>query len=338
MTNVHNTLYVTTPESFVGLEGDSLRVRVARETRMQVPLHHLVSVVCMGPVMVSADAMAACAENGVAVVFLRANGRYLSRVEPRSNLTATIRRAQFRAADDVARTLALARSIVTAKIANSRVVLRRAERTRDASTEAIGAAADRLKSLAERAATADDLDVLRGHEGEAASRYFEVFDAMLSSETMRFERRSRRPPENPINAMLSFGYAMLSVDCTAALQGAGLDPAVGYLHGERSGRPALALDLMEEFRALMVDRLVLALVRLKQATPEDFDRLPTGEVRLRDAFRKTFLVEYQKRKQEEVAHPSTGQTGAWAIMPHIQARLLARAVREGTEYVPFFGR
>ncbi|MFO0651112.1 MAG: type I-C CRISPR-associated endonuclease Cas1c [Polyangiales bacterium] len=338
MTNVHNTLYVTTPEAYVGLEGDSLRVRVERQTRMQVPLHHLVSVVCVGPALVSADAMAACAESGVAVVFLRSNGRFLARVEPRGNNTATLRRAQYRAADDPARTLSIARSFVVAKIANTRVLLRRGGRTRDEGVDEISAAADRLRSLAERAATDEDLDTLRGHEGEAAARYFEVFDALMASEHFRFERRTRRPPENAVNAMLSFGYAMLSVDCTAALQGAGLDPAVGYLHGERSGRPALALDLMEEFRALIVDRLVLALVRLKQVAPDDFERLPTGEVRLSDAIRKTFLIEYQRRKQEEVSHPSTGQTGAWAIMPHIQARLLARAIREGAEYVPFFGR
>lgn len=179
---------------------------------------------------------------------------------------------------------------------------------------------------------------MRGYEGEAASRYFEVFDALLASEVFRFEKRTRRPPENPVNAMLSFGYALLSIDCLAALQGAGLDAAVGFLHGERSGRPALALDLMEEFRAMMVDRHVLALVRLKQVGEQDFTRLPTGEVRLSDTFRKTFLVEYQKRKQEEVAHPATGQTAAWALMPHIQARLLARAIREDGDYVPFFAR
>lgn len=338
MTNVHNTLYVTTPEAYVGLEGDSLKVRVERQTRVQVPLHHLVSVVCMGPVLVSADAMAACAEQGVAVVFLRSNGRYLARVEARQNHTATIRRAQYRAADDAAQALRLARGFVVGKIANTRVLLRRGGRTRDEGVDEIASAGDRLRALAERAAQADDLDTLRGHEGEAASRYFEVFDALMASEPFRFEKRTRRPPENAVNAMLSFGYALLSTDCVAALQGAGLDPAVGYLHGERSGRPALALDLMEEFRAMMVDRLVLALIRLKQAAPEDFVTLPTREVRLTDGFRKTFLVEYQRRKQEEVTHPESGQTAAWAVMPHIQARLLARAIREGVEYVPFLAR
>ena len=154
----------------------------------------------------------------------------------------------------------------------------------------------------------------------------------------KFERRTRRPPENELNAMLSFGYALLASDCQAALQGAGLDPAVGFLHAERSGRPALALDLMEEFRCLWVDRLVMALVRLGQVVPADFERMPTGEVRMRDAVRKLFLVEYQKRKQEEVTHPLTDQTAAWSLMPHIQARLLARCLRGEGEYVPYLAR
>jgi CRISP-associated protein Cas1 len=177
-----------------------------------------------------------------------------------------------------------------------------------------------------------------GREGEAAARYFEVFDGMLGPGAFRFEKRTRRPPENEVNALLSFGYALLSQDCLAAAQTAGLDPAVGFLHAERPGRPALALDLMEEFRALVADRLVLAMIRLGQVKPEGFERLPTGEVKMADATWKAFLVEYQTRKQDEVTHPFTGQTATWALIPHIQARLFARAVRGEGEYVPFLAK
>lgn len=198
-------------------------------------------------------------------------------------------------------------------------------------------AAERLRVLGERVTEggAADLDALRGIEGEAAARYFEVFDVMLGSEAFRFEKRSRRPPENAVNAMLSFGYALLVADCVAALNTAGLDPAVGYLHPERSARPALALDLMEELRAPWVDRMVLAMVRRGQVDPGDFETMPTGEVRMRDDARRRFLVEYQTRKRDEVTHPLTGQSGSWALVPFIQARLLARAIRAEGDYVPF---
>lgn len=338
MTNVLNTLYVTVPNAYVAREGESLKVKVEKETRLQVPLHHLVSVVCFGPVLVSAEAMEACAEAGVSVAFLGFSGRFQARVEGRASHTATIRRAQYRAADDEARCLMLARGFVGGKIANSRVQLRRAARTREDATEAIGRAADRLRMIGEKVLEASDLDVLRGMEGEAAARYFEVFDAMLGDGDMRFEKRSRRPPENPVNALLSFGYALLSQDCLSALHATGLDPAVGFLHVERPGRPALSLDLMEEFRSLVVDRLVLAMIRLGQVKSDGFEKLPTGEVKMSDATRRAFLSEYQARKQDEVTHPLTGQTATWALMPHIQARLLARAVRGEGEYVPFLAK
>jgi CRISPR-associated protein Cas1 len=338
MTNFHNTLFVTTPNSFVGKEGESLKIKVERETRLQIPIHHLIALVCLGPILVSPEAMQACAEAGVAVVFLSIHGQFLARVEGALSRTATLRRAQYRAADDAPRTLALARGFVAGKIANSRVMLRRAGRTRTEGGEAMGRAASRLLALEDSLGKPETLDELRGVEGEAAARYFEVFDGMLGEVPFRFEKRTRRPPENEVNALLSFGYSMLSVDCMAALHGAGLDPAVGFLHGERPGRPALALDLMEEFRAILVDRMVLAMIRLGQFKPEHFERFPTGEVRMREDARKTFLTEYQRRKQEAVTHPATGQEATWGQMPHLQARLLARAIRGEGEYVPFLAR
>ena len=213
--------------------------------------------------------------------------------------------------------------------------MRRAGRTRTDATTELDRCAERLVELARRAPAAESIEALLGIEGEAAARYFGVFDAMLDREGFTFETRTRRPPLDPVNALLSFGYSLLSTDCLSALQGTALDPAVGFLHAERPGRPALALDLMEELRPLVVDRFVLALLRLGQLHPTDFERLATGEVRLTDAGRRTFITEYQQRKAESVAHPLVAAPVPWALVPHIQARLLARAVRGEAEYVPF---
>lgn len=342
MTNLFNTLYVTTPKAFVALEGESLKVRVERETRLQIPIHHLSALVCIGPVTVSPDAMGACAERGVVIVFHGWNGHFLARVEGPLGATATLRRAQHVVACTPERALALARAFVAGKIANSRAQLLRAGRTRER-TDAIDRAAERLAELGNRVLDVADVDVLRGIEGEAAARYFAVFDDMLETSldaqanapSFQFERRSRRPPLNELNALLSFGYALLSADCLSAVHGAGLDPGFGFLHAERPGRPALALDLMEELRALWVDRRVLALIRLRQIDIGGFERLPTGEVRMNAETRKTFLTAYQEAKQVELTHPLTGQKIARALVPHVQARLLARAIRGEGEYVPF---
>ena len=340
MTNVLNTLYVSTPKAYVALESESLKVRVERETRLQIPIHHLMSVVCIGPVTMSPEAMGACAKRGVSIVFLAWNGRFLARVEGPLAATATLRRAQHCACEASPRGLELARAFVAGKIANCRQVLLRAARTREAS-DRISRAAARLATLARRSTSIGDLAVLRGAEGEAAARYFEVFDDMLAVDVandepvFRFEKRSRRPPRNEVNALLSFGYALLHSDTLAAVQAAGLDPGMGFLHEERPGRPALALDLMEELRALWVDRRVMAMIRRRQIELKGFERLPTGEVRMSDSSRKTFLQVYQEAKRVEITHPLTGQRIPWGLVPLVQARLLARAIRNEGEYVPF---
>lgn len=338
MTNVLNSLYVTTQGARVHLDGDSLRVFVERELKMQVPLHHLVSVVCFGPVLVTPDAMRACAETGTLVAFLGPTGRFLARVEGAGVRSAMLRREQYRAADVQDRALALARGFVGGKIANTRTVVRRAGRTREIGREALDLCASRLVELGHHVLDAPDLDHLRGIEGEAAARYFDIFDQMVEHPDFAFEKRTRRPPQNALNALLSFGYALLAVDCTAAAQAAALDPAIGYLHAERPGRPGLALDLMEELRAIVVDRMVLSLVHLRQVASTDFERLETGEVRLSDSARKMFLVEYQQRKRDLVSHPLATEPVPWAMVPHIQARLLARAIRGEAEYVPFLAK
>ena len=336
MTNVLNTLYVTVDGAKVHLDGTSLRVVVDHQVKVQVPLHHLTSLVLMARVFVTPEAMERCAEEGIAVVFMTGNGRYVARVEGRASRAATLRREQYRAADNAGRTLAIARACVAGKIANCRTFLRRAGRTRDeAPAESFDAASERLVVLGQRALVVDDLDSLRGVEGEAASRYFELLDAVIDRDSMRFERRSRRPPANPVNVLLSFGYALLAANCQSALQSANLDPAVGFLHVERPGRPALALDLMEELRAPVVDRLVVSTIRLGQFGPDDFETLPTGECRFKTEARKRFLVEYQERKRDEIAHPLAAEAVPWGMVSLLQARLLARAVRGEAEYVPY---
>ncbi len=337
MTNVLNTLFVTTEGASVRLEGTSLRIVVEKETKAQVPLHHLSSIVCFPRVWMSPDAMAASAEAGATVVFLDWSGRYLARVEGRQARSAALRRLQYRAADDAERTLALARGFVAGKVANSRTVLRRVGRSRvNSETKAeLEKASKRLTHLLELMLQAESLDVLRGYEGEAASRFFDLFERVLAETGFGFEKRTRRPPRDPVNAMLSMGYGLLATDCQSAAQAAGLDPAVGFLHAERPGRPSLALDLMEELRPVVVDRLVLSTLRLGQFKQADFETLASGECRFKENARRRFVVEYQERKKDLIGHPLAAESISYAMVPLVQARLLARAVRGEVEYVPF---
>jgi CRISPR-associated protein Cas1 len=338
--NLHNTLYVTSEGAYVSKSGESAVVKVDGAVRMQVPLHHLSSVVCFGWAGVSPELMAACAEAGVSVAFLSPAGRFLARVEGPLSGNVLLRRAQYRAADDAKATAALSRAFVAGKIANSRSLLQRALRDRPDrdGADAIADAIDHIRRLAPSLLAATDVDVVRGIEGDSAARYFRVFDHLIlaNKAAFPFSGRTRRPARDPVNAMLSFGYALLLNDCLAAATAAGLDGAVGFLHRDRPGRPSLALDLMEELRSVVVDRLVLSLVNLGQVSADGFTTRDTGAVEMDEATRKTFLVAYQKRKQEELKHPVTGAMTTWAVIPHIQARLLARVLRGDWETYPPF--
>jgi len=340
MSNFHNTLYVTTEGAYVAKSGETVIVRVDGETRIQVPLHHLAAIVCFGWAGVSPELMAACVEAGISVAFLSAGGRFLARVEGPLSGNVLLRRAQYRVADDPAAVAALGKAFVAGKIANSRAVLQRALRDRPQREGAveISRAIDHIGRLGPSLLASSDIDVVRGMEGDAAARYFGVFDHLILDDTgtFTFTRRTRRPATDPVNAMLSFGYALLLGDCSGALSAAGLDCAVGFLHADRPGRPGLALDLMEELRSVVVDRLVLALINLGQVDVKGFVTRDTGAVEMDDTTRKTFLVAYQKRKQEELKHPLTGETTTWAVVPHIQARLLARTLRGDLEQYPPF--
>lgn len=338
-----NTLYIMTEGAYLRLDHETLRIEVERETKLQVPLHHLAGVVCFGDVLVSPAAMHRCAEDGRFVVLLDRNGRFMARVEgPRSG-NVLLRRAQHEAATSTARTLAIARNMVGGKLQNSRQIVLRAGR--EANDEEDARVLDRVgQSLAgaiERAGRCDDLDMLRGIEGDAARTYFESFDRMIREDrqTFRLDGRSRRPPRDPVNALLSFLYALVMNDCVAAAEGVGLDPQVGFLHALRPGRAALALDLMEELRSMLADRLALTLINRRQIAAHHFTDRPGGAVHLDEAGRKEVIVAYQKRKQEEITHPVLNQKMPVGLIPHVQARLLARVLRGDLEaYPPFLYR
>lgn len=335
-----NTLFVTTPGAYLGKDGEAVEVRVERETRLRAPLHNLGGIVCFGHVTASPALMAGCAEAGVAITFLTEHGRFLARVSGFTPGNVLLRREQYRRADDTERALAVSRPIVAAKIANARAVLMRSARDRpDApGRPALDAAAARLAIDGQRALYAQTADALRGLEGDAGATYFGAFDALVVAQRpgFAFRGRSRRPPLDPINALLSFVYTLLAHDVRAACEAAGLDPAVGFLHVDRPGRPALALDLMEELRSYLADRLVLSLVNRQQVRPEGFVAAETGGVVMDDATRKVLLVAYQERKQEVLTHPFLGEKTTVGLLPHLQARLLARHLRGDLDAYPPF--
>lgn len=338
-----NTLYVTTPESYVHLDNNTVRLDIEHETKLRVPLHHLGAVVCFGHVTVSLPLMHRLAEEGVALVLLDANGRFKARLEGAVSGNVLLRQAQYRAVDDLGRSLGIARNCVAGKVRNCRQVLLRGAREAKSPEDgdSLSRGADDLAATLRALPQAQDMDALRGLEGEAARQYFAVLNHLLRSSArdgFKMDGRSRRPPRDRINALLSFVYALLMNDCRSALEAAGLDPQVGYLHALRPGRAALALDLMEEFRAL-ADRLVLSLINRGQITAGDFVEREGGAVMLQGDARKAVLVAYQERKQENLSHALLKEPVPLGLVPHIQARLLARTLRgDIPDYLPFLVR
>lgn len=339
-----NTLYVMTPNSYLHLENDTVRVDVEHEKKLQVPLHHLGSVVCLGNIMISPALMHRCADEGISLVLLNGHGRFKARLEGPVSGNILLRRAQHQQADAPAFAMEAARAIIAGKIRNSRYVLQRGARDANESEDAqiLRAAADHLAASLRAAAGAVDLDALRGVEGEAAKTYFEAMPALVRRDArsaFAMNGRSRRPPRDRFNALISFLYSMLMNDCRSALEAVGLDPQLGFLHAVRPGRAALALDLMEEFRAIVADRLALTLVNRGQISEKDFHVREGGAVQLEDDARKTVIVAYQERKQEEITHPLLDSKMPLGLVPLLQARLLARTVRGEMEgYLPFLAK
>lgn len=338
-----NTLYVTTPEAYLRLDNDTLRVEVERETKLRVPLHHLTAIVCFGHTGLTAPLMHRLAEDGIALVLLDTNGRFKARLEGPVTGNVLLRQAQFARVADPAFTLEMARACVAGKIKNTRQVLQRGARDSKSNEEALAItrAADDLAASLRALPDATNLDVLRGIEGEAARQYFGGMNMLVRFDqraVFQMDGRSRRPPRDRLNAMLSFLYAMWMNDCRSALEAAGLDPQAGFLHALRPGRAALALDLMEEFRP-WADRLALTLINRGQIGTDDFAMREGGGVLLAPDARKKVVVAFQERKRDEITHPLLKQTVPLGLIPLVQARLLARAVREDkAPYVPFVAK
>jgi CRISPR-associated protein Cas1 len=338
-----NTLYITTADTYLRLDNDTLRVEVERETKLRVPLHHLSSVVCFGHTGLSAPLMHRLAESGIALVLLDDNGRFKARLEGAVTGNVLLRQAQFQRVANAAFTLDIARACVAGKIKNTRQVLQRGAREAKAEDEAkaLTRLADDLAAALRALPEVADLDSLRGVEGAAARQYFSGMNLLVRPEqraSFTMDGRTRRPPRDRLNAVLSCLYAMWMNDCRSALEAAGLDPQVGFLHALRPGRAALALDLMEEFRP-WADRLALSLINRGQLKADDFVLREGGGVLLEPEARKVVVVAYQERKRDEIGHPLLAQTLPLGLVPLVQARLMARALREdGAPYVPFVGR
>ena len=353
-----NTLFLTTENTYVSRDHLTLRIEVEKQLKLAVPIHHLESICVFGhSIALSPSALQLCWEHGVNVSYLSENGYLLGRWEGVPNTSVLLRMAQYRAADNSDKTAAIATQCVVGKLQNSRVSLLRSARETDHEAEKL-----QLQNCQENIATLlrrllhpldDDTaieaeenapdttrtltDRIRGYEGQAASLYFEVFDLHLRQQRadFAFTTRSRRPPRDAINCLLSFLYALIRNDCIAALTATGLDPFVGYLHSVRANRPALALDLMEEFRPLIADRLAITLINRKQITTDDFHFREGGTVELTKAGRKALITAYQTRKKDTVTHPLLNQECPIGQLFLLQARILARHLRGDLEqYLP----
>ncbi len=330
-----NTLYVFTAGSYLRRDHQTVVIEVDKETRGSVPIHHLDGIAVFGAVTVSCGVVELCAESGVALTYLRESGRLIARIDAPRSGNVLLRREQFRRADDPDACAGLARSFVAGKLQNGRNSLLRAAREADdgGDRSTLELAAARIGQHIEDLPRATTCDAIRGHEGDGARVYFEVLPRMIRParrSSFPMNGRSRRPPLDAVNSLLSFTYALSRSDCIAGLTAAGLDPDVGFLHADRPGRPSLALDLMEEFRTLVADRLVLTLINRQQLTPKDFVTRDGGAVELTANGRKTLVQAYVARKRDEVTHPMTASTARIGQLPFLQAKLLARCLRGDT--------
>lgn len=335
-----NTLFITTQGAYLSKEGETVVVSVEREVRLQVPIHTIGGIICFGQVSMSPFLMGFCAENNVAISFLTEHGRFLASVRGKVSGNVLLRREQYRRADDEVYSSQIAGAILTGKISNCRTVLQRALRDHSAKIEVrqVEEASNKLRYSVKQVQRETALDKLRGIEGEAAHTYFGVFNHMIITQKgdFSFAERNRRPPLDRVNCLLSFLYTILMHDVRSALESVGLDPCVGFLHRDRPGRSGLALDIMEEFRPFLVDRLVLSLINREQVRRKGFTVSESGAVLMDDDTRKEVLVAYQKRKQEEIVHPYLNEGVQVGLLFYIQALLLSRHLRGDIDGYPVF--
>lgn len=329
-----NTLYVTSDGARLSLDGETVSVSLMGTKLIRVPLHNLEAIQTFGwDIWASPQLMAECALKGIHIAFCSPYGKMMYRVAGFTSGNVLLRRQQYRLADSSDASLAIAREMVAAKVLNSRIVLQRAVRDHQ-QHEALQTTIDLLARNVRLARRAENVEYLLGMEGQAAELYFAAFPSLITAPRWKFDSRNRRPPQDPVNAMLSFAYALLAADCKSAVESVGLDSCVGMYHRDRPGRPGLALDLMEEFRAPLADRLVLSLLNRRQISEKDFSIEASGGVRLSDDARRLVLRSWQERKSETLLHPLLQEKVTIGLLPHIQARLLAQHIRGSLDAYP----
>lgn len=335
-----NILYVTTPDAYLSLDGENVVIQKGGNELRRVPLHNLDGIVAFGYTGASPALMGACAERCVALTFLTMHGRFLARICGTEQGNVLLRKEQYRVSDCEEKSLAIARGMITGKLFNSRWVIERAVRdyALRLDTAKLKHASHLIAESLRRIPATETLDELRGIEGEAATYYFSVFDDLILQQKDRFffQNRNRRPPMDNVNALLSFVYTLLAHDTTAALETAGLDPYVGFLHRDRPGRISLALDMMEEFRPILADRFALTLINTRQISGDGFVQKEDGAVLLDDDTRKKILISWQGKKQESIMHPMLGEKMEWGLVPYSQSLLLARYLRGDLDAYPPF--
>ncbi len=341
MKQLANTLYVTTPEAYLSLDGENVVIKKDEKTSMRLPLHNLENIICFNYLGVSSGLMSACMDRNVGLCFLTPNGRFQARVSGKVRGNVLLRKKQYAVSEKDLESVPIAASFLIGKISNCRKVLERAIRDHSmlVDVEALSAVSASLKVFLGQIGACQTIGDLMGFEGVAAKLYFSVFGQLIlqQKEDFFFVERSRRPPLDNMNALLSFYYTLLTNDVASALEGVGLDPYVGFLHQDRPGRPSLALDLMEELRPVFADRLALSLVNRKQILGKGFAAKESGGVLMDDETRKIVLTAWQERKKEEIVHPFLKERIPFGLIPHVQAMLLARYLRGDFDaYPPFF--
>ncbi|MGN0595093.1 MAG: type I-C CRISPR-associated endonuclease Cas1c [Hominimerdicola sp.] len=340
MKKLLNTLYITSPDRYLSLDGENVVVNENDKIVGRVPLHNLDGIVTFGYTGASPALMGKCSEKGIDICFMSGSGKFLARTQGQVSGNVLLRRQQYRFADDKSISLEIARNMIAGKIFNSRWTLERTVRDHEIKIDCVKfkQKSGFLYNSLQKVMNVRDIDSLRGIEGEAASVYFSVFDDMIlqQKEDFYFKERNKRPPLDNVNAMLSFAYSLATGMCTSALEAVGLDPYVGFMHTDRPGRRSLALDLVEEFRALMCDRFVLMLINKRMVSPNDFEKRENGAVIMSDNARKAFLSAWQKRKSTIITHPFLEEKVEWGMLPYVQALLLSRYIRGDLDSYPPF--
>ena len=341
MKRLLNTLYVTSPNRYLSLDGENVVVLEAQEEIGRVPLHNLQSIVTFGYTGASPALMGTCAKRNIDLTFMSGSGKLLARVTGEEKGNVTLRKQQYRISENKEKSINIAKNFIFGKVYNTRWILERAVRDHSLRLDA-----ERLKEKSaflyhslQKIRVCEDSSKLLGLEGEAASVYFSVFDQLIlqQKENFFFRERSRRPPLDKVNAMLSFAYSLLAGMCGSALEAVGLDPYVGFYHTDRPGRISLALDVMEELRGVMADRFILTMINRRIIKKENFIQKENGAVVLDESGRKIFLSAWQERKQDIIKHPFLNERLPWGLVPYAQALLLARTLRgDLAEYPPFF--